>query len=36
MIFSVWIPLLVPFLAVPAARRLAEALPPRPAAWLLA
>ncbi|WP_438290092.1 M56 family metallopeptidase [Streptomyces sp. HUAS TT7] len=36
MIFSVWIPLLVPFLAVPAARRLAESLPPRPAAWLLA
>ncbi|MFD9487346.1 M56 family metallopeptidase [Streptomyces sp. NPDC059991] len=36
MIFAVWIPLLVPFLAVPAARRLAEALPPRPAAWLLA
>ncbi|MFG2717921.1 M56 family metallopeptidase [Streptomyces sp. NPDC048416] len=36
MIFSVWIPLLVPFLAVPAARRLAEALPPRPAGWLLA
>ncbi|MFI6685288.1 M56 family metallopeptidase [Streptomyces sp. NPDC050485] len=36
MIFFVWIPLLVPFLAVPTARRLAEALPPRPAAWLLA
>lgn len=36
MIFAVWVPLLVPFLAVPAARRLAEALPPRPAAWLLA
>ncbi|WP_329402657.1 M56 family metallopeptidase [Streptomyces melanogenes] len=36
MIFAVWIPLLVPFLAVPAARGLAEALPPRPAAWLLA
>lgn len=36
MIFAVWIPLLVPFLAVPVARRLAEALPPRPAAWLLA
>ncbi|MFF1477465.1 M56 family metallopeptidase [Streptomyces sp. NPDC058301] len=36
MIFAVWIPLLVPFLAVPAARRLADALPPRPAAWLLA
>ncbi|WP_369374620.1 M56 family metallopeptidase [Streptomyces sp. cg36] len=35
MIFVVWIPLLVPFLAVPVARRLAEALPPRPAAWLL-
>ncbi|MEU4351267.1 M56 family metallopeptidase [Streptomyces sp. NPDC023838] len=35
MIFAVWIPLLVPFLAVPAARRLADALPPRPAARLL-
>ncbi|MFI0149721.1 M56 family metallopeptidase [Streptomyces lydicus] len=35
MIFAVWIPLLMPLLAVPAARRLAESLPPRPAAWLL-
>lgn len=32
---AVWIPLLVPLLAVPAARRLAESLPPRAAAWLL-
>ncbi|MCB5909114.1 M56 family metallopeptidase [Streptomyces pinistramenti] len=31
----VWVPLLVPFLAVPAARRLAQALPPTRAAWLL-
>ncbi|WP_246033437.1 M56 family metallopeptidase [Streptomyces hundungensis] len=31
-----WVPLLVPFLAVPVARRLAETLPPRAAAWLLA
>ncbi|MFI1199626.1 M56 family metallopeptidase [Streptomyces sp. NPDC020883] len=36
MIFAVWIPLLVPLLAVPTARRLAESLPPRAAAWLLA
>ncbi|GAA0599010.1 M56 family metallopeptidase [Streptomyces crystallinus] len=36
MILAVWVPLLVPFLAAPAARRLADALPPRPAAWLLA
>ncbi|MEU9121966.1 M56 family metallopeptidase [Streptomyces sp. NPDC048506] len=35
MIVAVWIPLLVPLLAVPAARRLAESLPPRAAAWLL-
>ncbi|AJT64282.1 hypothetical protein T261_2608 [Streptomyces lydicus] len=35
MIFAVWIPLLVPLLAVPAARRLAEWLSPRAAAWLL-
>ncbi|MFG2530031.1 M56 family metallopeptidase [Streptomyces sp. NPDC048516] len=35
MIFAVWIPLLMPLLAVPAARRLAESLPPRAAAWLL-
>ncbi|MFI9363961.1 M48 family metalloprotease [Kitasatospora sp. NPDC053057] len=33
---AVWVPLLLPFLAVPLARRLAEALPPRAAAWLLA
>jgi Zn-dependent protease with chaperone function len=32
---TVWLPLLVPLLAAPAARRLAEALPPRAAAWLL-
>ncbi|MFI6767031.1 M56 family metallopeptidase [Streptomyces sp. NPDC050355] len=36
MIVAVWIPLLVPLIAVPAARRLAESLPPRTAAWLLA
>ncbi|WP_406220069.1 M56 family metallopeptidase [Streptomyces decoyicus] len=35
MIFAVWIPLLMPLLAVPAARRLARSLPPRAAAWLL-
>lgn len=35
MIYLVWVPLLMPFLAVPAARRVAAALPPRPAAWLL-
>ncbi|MFI9051109.1 M56 family metallopeptidase [Streptomyces sp. NPDC053427] len=35
MIFAVWIPLLMPLLAVPAARWLAESLPPRAAAWLL-
>ncbi|MFJ9849995.1 M56 family metallopeptidase [Streptomyces sp. NPDC101150] len=35
MIFAVWVPLLMPLLAVPAARRLAESLPPRAAAWLL-
>ncbi|WP_328465358.1 M56 family metallopeptidase [Streptomyces sp. NBC_00448] len=34
--FSVWLPLLLPLLAAPAARRLADALPPRTAAWLLA
>ncbi|MBV2151422.1 M56 family metallopeptidase [Kitasatospora sp. SUK 42] len=33
---AVWVPLLLPFLAAPLARRLAEALPPRAAAWLLA
>ncbi|MCK7626681.1 M56 family metallopeptidase [Streptomyces sp. RS10V-4] len=35
MIFAVWVPLLMPLLAVPTARRLAESLPPRAAAWLL-
>lgn len=34
--FAVWAPLLVPLLAVPAARHLADALPPRFTAWLLA
>ncbi|MGA5819454.1 M48 family metalloprotease [Kitasatospora sp. NPDC094028] len=34
--FAVWAPLLLPFLAAPLARRLAEALPPRAAAWMLA
>lgn len=34
--FAVWAPLLVPLLAVPTARHLADALPPRLAAWLLA
>ncbi|MFD7447971.1 M48 family metalloprotease [Kitasatospora sp. NPDC059827] len=33
---AVWAPLLLPFLTVPLARRLADALPPRAAAWLLA
>ncbi|MFD9688053.1 M48 family metalloprotease [Kitasatospora sp. NPDC059146] len=33
---AVWAPLLLPFLTVPLARRLAESLPPRAAAWLLA
>ncbi|MFJ9774123.1 M48 family metalloprotease [Kitasatospora sp. NPDC101157] len=33
---AVWVPLLLPFLAVPLARRLAESLSPRAAAWLLA
>ncbi|MEV6972559.1 M56 family metallopeptidase [Kitasatospora sp. NPDC093806] len=36
MIVAVWAPLLLPFLAVLPARRLAEALPPRAAAWTLA
>lgn len=36
MMLAVWVPLLLPFLAVPPARRLAEALPPRAAAWMLA
>ncbi|MEU9011787.1 M56 family metallopeptidase [Streptomyces sp. NPDC048479] len=35
MIYMVWVPLLVPFLAGPAGRRLVSCLPPRPAAWLL-
>ncbi|MFF2143336.1 M56 family metallopeptidase [Kitasatospora sp. NPDC058190] len=33
---AVWAPLLLPFLAAPLARRLAESLAPRAAAWLLA
>ncbi|WNI16087.1 M56 family metallopeptidase [Actinacidiphila sp. ITFR-21] len=33
---AVWVPLLLPLVAAPAARRLAEELPPRAAAWLLA
>ncbi|MFI2609911.1 M48 family metalloprotease [Kitasatospora sp. NPDC018619] len=36
MILAVWVPLVLPFLAAPLARRLAEALAPRAAAWLLA
>lgn len=36
MIYAVWAPLLMPLLVVPAARRLAGVLQPRPAAWLLA
>ncbi|MEV6794493.1 M56 family metallopeptidase [Streptomyces sp. NPDC051320] len=36
MIYAVWVPLLMPFLAVPAARRLAELLAPRQAVRLLA
>lgn len=35
MIFAVWLPLLMPLLAVPLARRGAEQLPPRTAAWAL-
>lgn len=35
MIYAVWLPLLLPLIAAPAARRIAEALTPRPAAWLL-
>ncbi|WP_035841883.1 M56 family metallopeptidase [Kitasatospora azatica] len=35
MILAVWAPFLVPFLAAPAARLLADALPPRAAAWVL-
>jgi membrane protein implicated in regulation of membrane protease activity len=33
---AVWGPLLLPLVAAPAARRLADALPPRAAAWLVA
>ncbi|MFF7991795.1 M56 family metallopeptidase [Kitasatospora xanthocidica] len=36
MMIAVWAPLLLPFLAAPLARRLAEALSPRAAAWTLA
>ncbi|MER6300989.1 M56 family metallopeptidase [Kitasatospora sp. NPDC001539] len=36
MILAVWAPLLLPFLTVPLARRLADALAPRTASWLLA
>ncbi|MFC9330572.1 M48 family metalloprotease [Kitasatospora sp. NPDC057015] len=36
MIVAVWVPLLLPFLAAPAARLLADALSPRVAAWILA
>ncbi|MFJ9950627.1 M56 family metallopeptidase [Kitasatospora sp. NPDC091207] len=36
MILAVWVPLLLPFLAARPARRLADALPPRAAAWTLA
>ncbi|MFE4515073.1 M48 family metalloprotease [Kitasatospora sp. NPDC056783] len=36
MMLAVWVPLLLPFLAAPLARRLAEALAPRAAAWMLA
>lgn len=36
MIYAVWVPLLMPFVAVPAARRLAEALSPVHAVRLLA
>ncbi|MFD8783477.1 M56 family metallopeptidase [Kitasatospora sp. NPDC059599] len=36
MMLAVWAPLLLPFLAAPLARRLAEALSPRAAAWMLA
>lgn len=33
---AVWLPLVLPLVGAPAARRLADALPPRAAAWLLA
>ncbi|MFJ9458008.1 M48 family metalloprotease [Kitasatospora sp. NPDC101447] len=36
MMIAVWAPLLLPLLAAPLARRLAESLPPRAAAWTLA
>ncbi|MFD0279450.1 M48 family metalloprotease [Kitasatospora sp. NPDC127111] len=36
MIVAVWVPLLLPFLAAPLARRLAEGLAPRAATWTLA
>ncbi|SHM32985.1 M56 family metallopeptidase [Actinacidiphila paucisporea] len=36
MIYAVWVPLLLPLFAAPAAKHLAEALAPRAAAWLLA
>ncbi|MEU9043937.1 MULTISPECIES: M56 family metallopeptidase [unclassified Kitasatospora] len=36
MMIAVWAPLLLPFLAAPLARRLAELLSPRAAAWMLA
>ncbi|MET7860632.1 M48 family metalloprotease [Streptomyces sp. NPDC005318] len=36
MIYAVWVPLLMPFVTVPAARRLADALSPRHAVRLLA
>ncbi len=35
MIFAVWVPLLLPLVAAPAAGRLAAAVPPRVAAWVL-
>ncbi|MCO5998031.1 M56 family metallopeptidase [Actinoallomurus rhizosphaericola] len=36
MVVAVWMPLLIPLLAVPLVRLLAERLAPRPASWLLA
>ncbi|MCO6003846.1 M56 family metallopeptidase [Actinoallomurus purpureus] len=36
MVVDVWMPLLVPLLAVPLVRLLVDRLPPRPASWLLA
>ncbi|MEV6126662.1 M48 family metalloprotease [Streptomyces violaceusniger] len=35
MIYAVWLPLLIPLIAVPAARQTADRLAPRAAAWLL-